>query len=346
MAQRHLLAIENGVDQFGGNSEITPILHAYKLGCEKYGEAVMRERMELSAVRLLKNMFRCGLFENPYLNPEESVLVIGSQKLCQAGYKAQLRSVVMVKNQDVLPVKKQKKVYIPDRTIKARKSFFRTPMPEQHITPVARELVNRYFNQTDSPEEADFALVFIESPLSDGYSSEDRRQGGNGYVPISLQYRPYKAVAARNESIAGGDFREDFKNRSYKGKIGTAANEADLDLVLDAKAAMGDKPVVVCLRMHNPTIVSELEGAADAILIDFGVQAQAILDIVSGVAEPSALLPVPMPANMETVEKHCEDSPFDIEPYVDTCGHAYDFAFGMNWYGVIDDERVRRYENA
>lgn len=346
VAQRHLLAIENGVDQFGGNSEITPILHAYKLGCEKYGEAVMRERMELSAVRLLKNMFRCGLFENPYLNPEESVLVIGSQKLCQAGYKAQLRSVVMVKNQDVLPVKKQKKVYIPDRTIKARKSFFRTPMPEQHITPVARELVNRYFNQTDSPEEADFALVFIESPLSDGYSSEDRRQGGNGYVPISLQYRPYKAVAARNESIAGGDFREDFKNRSYKGKIGTAANEADLDLVLDAKAAMGDKPVVVCLRMHNPTIVSELEGAADAILIDFGVQAQAILDIVSGVAEPSALLPVPMPANMETVEKHCEDSPFDIEPYVDTCGHAYDFAFGMNWYGVIDDERVRRYENA
>ena len=291
-------------------------------------------------------MFRCGLFENPYLNPEESVLVIGSQKLCQAGYKAQLRSVVMVKNQDVLPVKKQKKVYIPDRTIKARKSFFRTPMPEQHITPVARELVNRYFNQTASPEEADFALVFIESPLSDGYSSEDRRQGGNGYVPISLQYRPYKAVAARNESIAGGDFREDFKNRSYKGKIGTAANEADLDLVLDAKAAMGDKPVVVCLRMHNPTIVSELEGAADAILIDFGVQAQAILDIVSGVAEPSALLPVPMPANMETVEKHCEDSPFDIEPYVDTCGHAYDFAFGMNWYGVIDDERVRRYENA
>lgn len=264
VAQRHLLAIENGVDQFGGNSEITPILHAYKLGCEKYGEAVMRERMELSAVRLLKNMFRCGLFENPYLNPEE----------------------------------------------------------------------------------ADFALVFIESPLSDGYSSEDRRQGGNGYVPISLQYRPYKAVAARNESIAGGDFREDFKNRSYKGKIGTAANEADLDLVLDAKAAMGDKPVVVCLRMHNPTIVSELEGAADAILIDFGVQAQAILDIVSGVAEPSALLPVPMPANMETVEKHCEDSPFDIEPYVDTCGHAYDFAFGMNWSGVIDDERRKRYENA
>lgn len=37
-AERHLLAIENGVDQFGGNSDIRPILEAYRLGCEKYGE--------------------------------------------------------------------------------------------------------------------------------------------------------------------------------------------------------------------------------------------------------------------------------------------------------------------
>ena len=29
--------------------------------------------------------------------------------------------------------------------------------------------------------------------------------------------------------------------------------------------------------------------------------------------------------------------------HVDTQGHAYDFAFGMNWSGVIDDDRVRKY---
>ena len=163
-------------------------------------------------------------------------------------------------------------------------------------------------------------------------------------MPISLQYRPYQADAAREESIGGGDFREDFTNRGYKGKVGTAANESDLDLVLDTKAAMGDKPVIVCLRMHNPTVVSELEAAADAILIDFGVQAQAVFELVSGKAEPSGLLPVQMPANMETVEKHCEDVPFDMEPYVDSAGHAYDFAFGMDWSGVIEDGRVRRFK--
>ncbi len=194
-----------------------------------------------------------------------------------------------------------------------------------------------------APQEADFALVFIESPLSDGYSQADREAGGNGYVPISLQYRPYTAANAREESIAGGDFREGFTNRGYKGKTGSAANEADLDLVIDTKRAMGEKPVIVVLRMHKPTVPAEFEPYADGILIDFGVQSQAIFDLVSGQAEPSGLLPVQMPANMDTVERHCEDVPLDMEPYTDGCGNRYDFAFGMNWSGVIDDERTRRY---
>ena len=37
-AERHLRILENGVDQFGGNNDIVPILEACRLGCEKYGE--------------------------------------------------------------------------------------------------------------------------------------------------------------------------------------------------------------------------------------------------------------------------------------------------------------------
>ena len=50
-----------------------------------------------------------------------------------------------------------------------------------------------------------------------------------------------------------------------------------------------------------------------------------------------------LPANMETVERHCEDRPFDMEVYVDQAGNSYGYAFGMNWKGVIQDERVTRY---
>ena len=46
---------------------------------------------------------------------------------------------------------------------------------------------------------------------------------------------------------------------------------------------------------------------------------------------------------MKTVEEQCEDVPFDMECYRDSDGNAYDFAFGLNWSGVISDSRVRTY---
>ena len=71
----------------------------------------------------------------------------------------------------------------------------------------------------ETPAEADFALVGIESPNGGvGYDVKDLENGGNGYVPISLQYEDYTAVDAREVSLAGGSPLEDFTNRSYKGK--------------------------------------------------------------------------------------------------------------------------------
>jgi beta-glucosidase len=114
-------------------------------------------------------------------------------------------------------------------------------------------------------------------------------------------------------------------------------------LVIDTKKAMGNKPVIVSVSATRPMIFSEIEPYADAILLNFGVQIQAVLDLISGKAEPSALLPCQMPADMKTVEEQKEDMPRDMKCFTDSEGHAYDFAYGMNWKGVIKDERVTKY---
>ena len=49
------------------------------------------------------------------------------------------------------------------------------------------------------------------------------------------------------------------------------------------------------------------------------------------------------PASMEIVEAQMPDVPRDMECYKDAAGNVYDFAFGMNWGGVIDDERTAKY---
>jgi beta-glucosidase len=107
---------------------------------------------------------------------------------------------------------------------------------------------------------------------------------------------------------------------------------------------MGEKPVVVILETGRPVVLKEIEPFADAILVSFNVQHQALFDIISGKAEPSALLPMQMPADMETVEHQQEDVPRDMNCYVDADGHVYDFAFGLNWSGIINDSRVKKYK--
>lgn len=346
VAERHYKILMAGADQFGGNNDIRPILEAYEMGVEELGEEKMRARMEESAVRLLRNIFSVGVFENPYLDVEDTKSTVGNPEFMKAGYEAQLASVVMLKNSGkVLPIDTKKTVYVPKRFVAASRNFLGMESPSSEDYPVNMDLVKKYFNTTENPAEADFALVLIENPSSGtGYSKADLAKGGNGYLPISLQYGDYTAKEAREVSLAGGDPMEDFTNRTYKGKSVKTNNATDAKLVKDTKKAMGDKPVIVIVNTTNPFVLSEVEPSSSSILISFGLQDQALLDIISGKAEPQALLPMQMPADMATVEQQAEDLPFDLNVYKDQDGHEYDFAFGMNWQGVISDERVNKFK--
>jgi beta-glucosidase len=344
-AERHYKAIQAGMDQFGGNNDAGPVLEAYQLGIEELGEEKIRARFEESAERLLTNIFRTGLFENPYLNVEETTQIVGKSEFMKAGFEAQLRSIVMLKNTDKsLPVKAKQKVYIPQRYIAKSSNWWGMTIEEKTILPFNKVVVAKYFEVVETPEEADFALVGIESPNGGvGYDPSDLKKSGNGYVPINLQYGPYTAKTARKVSLGGGSPLENFDNRSYRGKSVTTANSADMKLVNDTRKVMGTKPVIVCVKVSKPMVFSEIEKSASAILMYTGVQDQALMDIISGSAEPSALLPFQMPEDMLTVEAQFEDVPRDMNPYKDTEGNIYDFGFGLNWSGVINDERVSKY---
>ena len=346
-AERHYKILQAGVDQYGGNNEIGPVLAAYDMWAKAQGEKSARQRFEQSARRLLLNVFRVGLFEHPYLDPEASEKIVGNPQFMREGYEAQLKSVVMLKNHDnkTLPMDKRYKVYVPKRHFPAIPGLWGGISEEKTVEPIDLALVRKYYEVVEQPEQADFAICLIEEPSTGfGYSAADVKRGGNGYVPYSLQYDDYKAVDARSVSIAGGDPMEKFTNRSYKGKTVKAYNRDDMLMVSETKRAMGEKPVIVILETGRPVVLSEIEPKADAILVSFNVQHQALLDIISGKNEPSALLPMQMPADMKTVEEQNEDVPRDMRCYQDAEGNTYDFAFGLNWQGVIKDERVKNYK--
>lgn len=350
IAQRHYRALMAGVDQFGGNDRKDPVLEAFELARTIHGDTWTRQRIEKSAKRLLLNMFRPGLFENPYVDPEETAKIVGSAELMNKGYRQQLESIVLLKNHEsILPLDKNSvKVYIPRRNVPPIRNYWGTIEPARSYDPVTKAMAKGRVELVDEPSDADVAIVFIESPKSYrmGYDPVDKAEGGNGYIPISLQYRPYKATASRRKSLAF-DPTEDPADigRSYFGKSAHTQNESDLDMLLETRKLMGKRPVILVIDMSNPTVLAEVEPLADAILIGFNVTTQAFLDIICGNAEPSALLPFEMPASMEAVECHCEDVPHDIKPYIDSDGNEYKFAYGLNWKGKISDCRTERYAN-
>ena len=111
----------------------------------------MRKRFEKSAVRLLINIFNVGLFENPYLDIDQSKETVGNDSFVKEGFNAQLKSIVMLKNSDVLPFSNQKKVYVPKRYNPPTKIFFGMMQTEGgYEYPIDMETISKYFQIVDN----------------------------------------------------------------------------------------------------------------------------------------------------------------------------------------------------
>ncbi|WP_416148982.1 glycoside hydrolase family 3 N-terminal domain-containing protein [Salipaludibacillus sp. HK11] len=218
-------------------------------------------------------------------------------------------------------------------------------------------------------ESVDYSLAIIRDPMNLGGYHEGMGWDPENeeFIPISLQYGEYTADSehVREESISGDititeeasgygvEEVEEKENRSYFGQQAQVLNYEDVNTVkYAAENTSENAPVIVAVKaQHGPMIFSEIEPYADSILMGFGgftgsgngVDDRALLDVVSGKSEPSALLPIQMPADMLAVEAQLEDVPRDLEVYVDSEGNSYDFTFGLDWSGVIQDDRVEKY---
>ncbi|MFT4022093.1 MAG: glycoside hydrolase family 3 N-terminal domain-containing protein [Acinetobacter sp.] len=317
--ERHYKAILAGCDQFGGNNDIEPVLAAYKMGVEAFGETQFRQRFEQSAKRLLRNIMQVGLFENPYVDVEQSQRIVAQPDFLQQGFNAQLKSIILLKNKHTLPIQQGTKVFIPKNHYAKSKDWFGRDIDEYEQHPVPSTIVKQYFEQVEDVEHAEKIIFFIESPITSAY---DKIQG---YLPISLQYGAYRATHAREQAIAGID-------RSYKDKTNIAANVQSVELIQKYAQQYPEKEIIVVLRMKNPTILHEIEPYVSAILVEFGVQKTAIFEILTGQHVPQARLPFQLPANMQTVEQQNEDVAFDMQCYQDELGNYYDFGFGLTHF--------------
>ena len=107
--QRFEKAIEAGLDQFLVECMPQVVVELVKEG------AVTEERIDRSARRILRDKFRLGLFDNPYVDTGKAAKVCGCAEFQAAADLAQRKSIVLLKNANpagdkILPLKPETKI--------------------------------------------------------------------------------------------------------------------------------------------------------------------------------------------------------------------------------------------
>ena len=378
VAERMQKIINTRMDQIGGGADLDNLKLGYEQLVAEHGQDEADAKIRTAARHILATYLLPGLVENPYTSARAALDLLEGEELAANGRAAADKCVVMLKNEGNVIAERSAapKVYVPVKFTPAQAAgatgnaahgaMMNVPINAAKVADMLDIVTDTIADPSGAPDEngqptyqdsdltrataadvadCEFAVVFVDSPAT-GDGAVTAEDGTVTYVPKTLQYRTYTADGAnvREHSIAGAILDDGTKeDRGYKGQSWTAANEGDLDMILDTVELMAGKPVVVVINMANPMVFSEFEDKVQGILVHFGAADVVLADILSGSVEPSGLLPLQQPANMDTVEANCEDVPRDLECHVDAAGNAYDSGFCLNWSGIIDDERVATY---
>lgn len=101
-----------------------------------------------------------------------------------------------------------------------------------------------------------------------------------------------------------------FESRFHAGSLEFPA--AERDRVLAVCAAV---PTVVDVYLDRPAVLTEVAGAAAALLVNFGASDEALVDVLLGTAQARGRLPFDLPSSTAAVEASRSDVPFDtVDP--------------------------------
>ncbi|MFF7455366.1 glycoside hydrolase family 3 protein [Kitasatospora sp. NPDC008115] len=158
------LTLHAGADQLGGETDPELILGVVRSG------AVTEARLDESVRRILRDKFRLGLFDDPYVDADAAVELVGAPESRALGRRAQSRSLVRLAGGPLTG----ERIYVEG---------------------VDAEVAARYGTVVERPEDADVAVLRLATPY-------EKREGllEQAFHSGSLEFEP--AEAARVAALA------------------------------------------------------------------------------------------------------------------------------------------------
>ncbi len=306
--------------------------HAVPEGFTKEQLVLTEEAIDRAVTRTLTELFALGMFENPYRDPKKAAEVIANKQDWDNAMDAHRKSVVLLKNDGILPLKAEK---LTNKKIYAE-SFAKKPENAQKATEALRELLKNQGILTEDYNEADIAILMM-SPSSGEYFNATP-----GYLELAL----CEDKAVCNVDDEGRPTADTHQETTLTGvarikEIAEAVHKR-------GGAVIGNVNVTLAWDLGN------VEPHMDALLLGFDTYASATLDVIFGRFAPTGRLPITLPkgdsvlaVNQDGVCISPNDVPgYDKDRYMpksmkdengkayayrDATGNYYELNFGLSY---------------
>ncbi len=312
------LALKSGVNLNCGSVFYPNLVEAVTQGL------VSEAEIDASLKTLLKTRFRLGLFDPAGRNPYEKTgpEVINSKEHRELAARAARESMVLLKNNNILPLKKDlASLYILG--------------PNAASTEV---LLGNYYGVNSN------MVTFLEGIVSrvSAGTTVEYKQGflldRTNVNPIDWSTDAAQAsdaiiVVAGISGLLEGEEGESIASLYTGDRLDYGLPDSQVEYLKLIKSK-GDKPIILVLTGGSPVDVSEVEEYADAIIYAWypGEEGgNALADIIFGNYNPSGRLPISFPVSLEQLPAYDN---YNMEGrtyrYMKT-DPAYPFGFGLSY---------------
>ena len=285
------------------------------------------EAIDRAVSRTLTEMFRLGMFENPYRDPQEAVKAVANAADWANAAQAHRQSVVLLKNDSVLPLRNPGKIYA--------EAFHKNPDQGKQATEALRQMLGDH-ELVEDPAQADTAILML-SPSSGDYFSATK-----GYLELDI---------CEGKEVCDVDADGRPVSTTHQETTLSGANR-----IKEIAAAVHDNggKVIANVNVTLAWLLGNVEPWCDGLTLGFDTYPSAVLDVFYGRYAPTGKLPITMPRGDAVLAVNADGvciSPNDVPgydkdqympdslkdengkayAYRDAAGNYYELNFGLTY---------------
>lgn len=270
--------------------------HPLPEGFSKEELVLTDEALDRAVARTLTEMFKLGMFENPYRDPGKAAEAVATQSDWDNAMDVHRKSVVLLKNEGALPLTADK---LEGKKVYAQ-CFNKNPETAEKATESLRQQLAETVALTEDYQEADYALLLL-NPSSGEYFNATP-----GYLELEL----CDGKVVPNVDDEGRPIEETHTETTLSG-VGKIAE------IAEAVHARGGK-VIANVNVTLAWEVGTVEPYCDGFLAGFDTYVSAVLDVIFGWFAPTGKLPLTLPRGDEVLKVDADGvciSPNDVPGY-------------------------------